>query len=82
MNEKRLREVADWWQVENESNPSEQNARMVAIFEWLADATPSEREEWFENTGGLEAEMAKAVLKGIGDDAPEAAFEPLNEMSQ
>jgi hypothetical protein len=82
MNEKRLREVAAWWQVENENNPAEQNARMLAIFEWLADATSSEREEWFENTGGFEAEMAKAVLQGIADDAPDAAMESLNEMSR
>lgn len=72
MNEKQLREAAAWWQVENENNPSEQSARMLAIFEWLVDATASEREEWFESTGGFEAEMAKAVLNGIADDAPEA----------
>ncbi|MEX2113068.1 MAG: hypothetical protein WD845_07770 [Pirellulales bacterium] len=46
---------------------------MLAIFEWLVDATASEREEWFETTGGFEAEIAKAVLNGIADDAPEAA---------
>lgn len=79
MNEKQLLEAAAWWQVENESNPSEQNARMLAIFEWLVDATASEREEWFENTGGFEAAMAKAVLNGIADDVPEAAMEVLTE---
>ena len=79
--EKTLMEAADWWKVENEGNPSEQNARMLAIFEWLVDATPQEREEWFENTGGFEAEMAKSVLHGIADDAPEAAVEVLTEMS-
>jgi hypothetical protein len=75
-----LREAAAWWQVENQNNPSEQNARMLAIFEWLVDATPQEREEWFESTGGCEAEMADAVLNGIADDAPEAAIEVLSEM--
>lgn len=82
MNEKQLQEAAAWWQVENENNPSEQNARMLAIFEWLVDATPQEREEWFETTGGFEAEIAKAVLNGIADDAPEAAGEVLNEISR
>lgn len=82
MNEKQLREAAAWWQVENENNPSEQNARMLAIFEWLVDATASEREEWFETQAGFEAEMAKAVLNGIADDAPEAAMEVLTEMSR
>jgi hypothetical protein len=82
MNDKNLREAAAWWQIENANNPSEQNARMLAIFEWLVDATPSEREEWFESTGGLEAEMAKAVLKGIADDAPEAAVEVTTESSR
>ena len=80
MNEKNLREAAAWWQVENENHPSEQNARMSAIFEWLVDVTPSEREEWFENTGDFEAEMATAVLNGIADDAPEAAVDVLTEM--
>ena len=82
MNEKELREAAAWWRVENENNPSEQNARILAIFEWLVDATPQEREEWFENTGDFEAEMAKAVLNGIADDAPEAAVAVLTEMSR
>ena len=82
MKEKRLREAAAWWQVENENNPSEQNARMLSIFEWLVDATPQERDEWFDNTGGFEAEMAKAVLNGIADDAPEAAMEVLTELSR
>jgi hypothetical protein len=71
MNEKNLREAAAWWKVESENNPSEPNARMFAIFEWLVDATPSEREEWFESIGGFEAEMAKAILNGIAGDAPE-----------
>jgi len=78
MNEKQLREAAAWWQVENENNPSEQNARMLAILEWLVDATLQEREDWFENTGGFEAEMAKAVLNGIADDAPEVVLTELN----
>ena len=82
MNEKRLREAAAWWRVENENNPSEQNARLWAIFEWLVDATPIEREEWFESIGGFDAEMAKAVLKGIADDAPEAAVEVIAESSR
>lgn len=82
MNEKQLREAAAWWQVENENNPSEQNARMLFIFEWLVDATGSEREEWFESSGGFEAEMAKAVLNGVADDAPEAAMEVLTELSR
>lgn len=82
MNEKNLREAAAWWKVENENNPSEQNARMLAIFEWLVDATPSERDEWFESIGGFEAEMAKAVLNGIVDDGPEAAVAVLTEMSR
>ena len=69
--------AAAWWRVENENNPSQQNARMLAIFEWLVDVTPSERNEWFENTGGFEAEMAKAVLNGIADDTPEAAVQVL-----
>src|SRR3954470_18657604 len=77
MNEKRLREAAAWWSVENENNPSQQNARMLAIFEWLVDATPQEREEWFETIGGFEAEMAKAVLNGTVDDAPGPAAEVL-----
>jgi hypothetical protein len=80
--EKHLVEAAAWWKVENENNPSEQNARMLAIFEGLVDATPSEREEWFEHTGTFEAEMAKAVLQGIADDAPEAAVEVLTELSR
>ena len=80
--EKNLKEAAVWWKVENESNPSEQNARMLAIFEWLVDATPRERDEWFEKTGSFEAEMAKTVLHGIADDAPEAAVEVLTEMSR
>ena len=79
MNEKQLRDAAAWWQVENENNPSEQNARLLAIFEWLVDATAGEREEWFETSGGFEAEMAKAALNGIADDAPEAAMEVLSE---
>jgi hypothetical protein len=79
--EKNLREAAAWWKVENESNPTEQNARMLAIFEWLVDATPSERKEWFENTGRFEAEMVKAILNGIADVAPEAAVKVLTEMS-
>jgi hypothetical protein len=80
--EKNLTAAAAWWQVENEGNPSEQNARMLAIFEWLVDASPQERAEWFEKTGGFEAEMTKAVLNGIADDAPEAAVEVLTEMSR
>lgn len=72
MNEKNLKDAAAWWKVENENNPSEQNARMLAIFEWLVDAAPNERDQWFEKTGGFEAEMAKAVLNGIADDAPQA----------
>ena len=75
MNEKNLKDAAAWWKAENENNPSEQNARMLAIFEWLVDATPSERDQWFEQTGGFEAEMAKAVLNGIADDAPEATVD-------
>jgi hypothetical protein len=55
---------------------------MLAIFEWLVDATPRERDEWFEKTGSFEAEMAKTVLHGIADDAPEAAVEILTEMSR
>ena len=82
MIEKHLREAAAWWQIENENNPSEQNARMAAIFEWLVDATSNERDEWFEKTGCFEADMAKAVLNGIADDAPEAAVEVLSEMSR
>jgi hypothetical protein len=82
MNDKSLGEAAAWWKVENENNPSEQNARMLAIFEWLVDATPSEREEWFESIGGFEAEMAKAILNGIADGAPEAAVEVLTETSR
>jgi len=80
--EKTLMEAAAWWQVENEGNPSEHNTRMLAIFEWLVDATPSEREEWFENTGGFEAEMAKVALNGIANDSPEAAVAMLAEMSR
>ena len=82
MNENKLREAAALWKLENENNPSEHNARLWAIFEWLVDATPSEREEWFESIGGFEAEMAKAVLNGIADGAPEAAVEVLTEMSR
>lgn len=82
MNEKNLREAAAWWKVENQNNPSEQNARMLAIFEWLVDSTPSEREEWFESIGGFEAEMAEAVLNGIADDAPESAVEVLTKTSR
>jgi|GEM_PF-1788487 len=82
MNERLLREAAAWWQVEHENNPSEQNARMLSIFEWLVDATPQEREEWFDGTGGFEAEMAKAVLNGIADDAPAGALEVLTESSR
>jgi len=82
MNDINLREAAGWWKVENENNPSEQNARLWAIFEWLVDSTPSEREEWFESIGGFEAEMAKAVLNGIADGAPEAAVEVLTETSR
>jgi hypothetical protein len=80
--EKKLKEAAVWWKIESENNPSQTAARMMAIFEWLVDATPQEREEWFENTGGFEAEMAKAVLNGLADDAPEAALEVLTEMSR
>jgi hypothetical protein len=82
MTENNFKNAAAWWRVENQNNPSEQNARMLAIFEWLVDATPSEREDWFESTGGFEAEMAKAVLNGIADDAPEAAVEVLTEISR
>lgn len=63
--EKNLKEAAIWWKIESKNNPSQYSARMLAIVEWLIDATPREREEWFENTGGCEAEMAKAVLIGI-----------------
>jgi len=80
--EQNLKEAAVWWKIESETNPSQYAARMLAIFEWLVDATPSEREEWFENTGGFEAEMAKAVLIGIADDAPEVIIEVLTEMSR
>jgi hypothetical protein len=55
---------------------------MLAIFEWLVDASPQERAEWFENTGSFEAEIAKVALNGIADDAPEAAVEMLTEMSR
>jgi hypothetical protein len=71
MNEKNLSKAAAWWKVENESNPSEPNARMLAVFEWLVDATPIEREEWLESIGGFEAEMAKAILNGIAGNTPE-----------
>lgn len=77
MNEKKLREAASWWKFENENNPSEQNARLWAIFEWLVDSTPAEREEWFESIGGFDAEMAKAVLNGIADDGSEVPVEQL-----
>jgi hypothetical protein len=80
--EKNLKEAAVWWKIESETNPSHYAARMLAIFEWLVDATANEREEWFENTGGLEAEMAMAVLTGIADDAPETVIEVLTEMSR
>jgi hypothetical protein len=80
--EKNLKEAAVWWKIERETNPSQYAARMLAIFEWLVDATPSERDEWFENTGGLEAEMAVAVLNGLIDDVPEAAVEAFMEMSR
>jgi hypothetical protein len=80
--EKHLKEAAVWWKIESENNPSQHAARMLAIFEWLVDATPSEREDWFENTGGFEAEMAKAVLNGLADDAPEVAHEVFTEMSR
>lgn len=79
MDEKQLQEAAARWQVEHERNPSEQNARMLAIFEWLVDATPIEREEWFEMSGGFEAEMAKAVFSGFAADAPDPAAEVLTE---
>lgn len=79
MNEQRLREAAAWWKAENANNPSEQNARLWAIFEWLVDSSPSERDEWLESVGGFEAEMAKAVLHGIADDGPEAVDEVLAE---
>jgi hypothetical protein len=82
MTEKHFENAAAWWRVENENNPSEQNARMLAIFEWLVDATPSEREEWLESFGGFDAEIAKAVLNGIADGAPEVAVEVLTEMSR
>ena len=82
MNDKTLREAAAWWKLQNENNPSEQNARLWAIFEWLVDSTPSEREEWLESFGGFDAEMAKAVLNGIADDAPEAAVEVVNEIGR
>lgn len=80
MNENHLREAAAWWQIENDNKPSERNTRMLAIFEWLVDATASERQEWFDSTGGFEAEMAKAVLNGIADDARGAAVEVQSEM--
>jgi hypothetical protein len=82
MNEKNLKEAAVWWKIESKNNPSQHAGRMLAIFEWLVDSTPSEREEWFETMGGFEAEMAKAVLQGIADDAPEAAVEVLTELSR
>ena len=65
-----LKQAAAWWRAEHDSTPNEFNARMLAIFEWLLDATPLEREEWLEETGTHEAEMAKSVLKGMADDAP------------
>lgn len=80
--ERSLREAARWWTAENANNPSEVNARMLAIFEWLVDATEAERREWFERTGSFEAEMAKAVLQRIADDAPQAAVDVLFEMSR
>ena len=64
-----LERAAAWWRAENASSPSELNARMLAIFEWLLDATPEEREAWLEHTGSHEAEMAKSVLKGMSNDA-------------
>jgi len=81
MNDRNLREAAAWWKVENDNNPSEQNSRLWAIFEWLVDATASEREEWLESFGGFDEEMAKAVLNGIAEDAPEVAVEVLTEIS-
>jgi len=71
--EKELQRAAEWWRMENTNSPSELNARMSAIFDWLLDATPAEREEWLEHTGSHEAEMAKSVLKGMADDLPRAA---------
>ena len=76
-----LKNAAAWWQMENENSPSEENARMLAILDWLVDATPSERSEWFEITGGFEAEITKAVLNGIVDDAQGAAVEMPTESS-
>jgi hypothetical protein len=35
-----------------------------------------------EKTGSFEAEMAKAVLQEIADDAPQGAVEVLSEMSR
>lgn len=78
-NEKNLMEAAAWWKIENGNNPSEQNARMLAIFEWLVDATPPERAEWFEKTGGFEAELAKAALNEIANDSPEAVVAVLSK---
>jgi hypothetical protein len=82
MNDKHLREAAAWWKLENENNPSEQNSRLWAIFEWLVDSTASEREEWLESFGGFDAEMAKALLNGIADDGPESTMEILTESSR
>ena len=82
MNEKRLKDAAAWWKLETESSPSEQNARLLAIFEWLVDASPSEREEWFDGIGGFDADMARAILEGFADDAPEDAVEVPTGMSQ
>jgi len=82
MNDKNLGEAAAWWKLQNENNPSEQNARLWAIFEWLVDSTPSERDEWLESFSGFDAEMATAVLNGIADDAPEAAVEVVNEIGR
>ncbi len=82
MSERKLREAETWWKAEYANNPSEMNGRMAAIFEWLVDASPEERQEWLEQTGSFEAEMAKAVLQEIADDAPPAAVAVLSEMSR
>jgi hypothetical protein len=82
LSERKLSEAEAWWKIECANNPSESNGRMAAIFAWLVDASPEEREEWLEKTGSFEAEMAKAVLQEIADDAPQGAVEVLSEMSR
>ncbi len=82
LSERKLSEAEAWWKAEYANNPSEMNGRMAAIFEWLVDASVEERRDWLEKTGSFEAEMAKAVLSEIADDAPEGAVEVLAEMSR